>query len=56
MKPQGRKYFNNKTGSKHFVKIDGKTYTWWEDVCTPNKIHERQASKKEIQKELKEIK
>lgn len=48
MQPQGRKYYNCKTGGKHSVKNSKKNPSWWEDVCEPNKKAERQASKKEI--------
>jgi hypothetical protein len=52
MKPMGRKYFRNKTGSKHHVKIRGKFAAWWTDVCTPSKKRERQQVKSDIAKEI----
>lgn len=52
MRPLGRKFYQNKTGSKHHIKVNGKFIAWWTDVCTPNKTREKQDSKKEIQNEL----
>lgn len=51
MKPMGRKYFKDKTGGKHHVKIKGKYSAWWTDVCTPNKTAEKRKAKKEVENE-----
>lgn len=52
MKPLGRKYFHNKTGAKHHVKINGKYHAWWTDICEPNKTAARRKAKEEIASEL----
>lgn len=54
MKPLGRKYYKDKTGGKHHVKIMGKFQAWWIDVCTPNKKAERQLVKNYIAREIYE--
>lgn len=51
MKPQGRKFFKDKTGSKHHVRVKGKFMAWWTDVCTPNKTKEKREAKKQIELE-----
>jgi len=48
MKPMGRKYYKDKTGSKHHKRVYGKFHAWWLDVCTPNKKAARQQAKKEL--------
>ena len=52
MKPLGRKYYKDKTGGKHHVRIGGKFRAWWIDVCSPNKKADRQNAKREIAEEL----
>jgi len=46
MKPLGRKQYKDKTGGKHG--------SWWHDLINPSKRSERQESKRQIQKEIKE--
>lgn len=48
MKPEGRKYFKDKTGSKHKHKCNGKTETWWEDIICPNKALSKRTAEYEI--------
>ena len=52
MKPMGRKYYNDKTGGKHHIKVSGKFMAWWTDICEPNKRKERRESKKIHNKKL----
>ena len=49
MKPMGRKFYKNKKGGKHHVKIKGKFMAWWEDVCQPSKTKEKREAKKQIE-------
>lgn len=51
MKPLGRKYYKDKTGGKHSLRIDGKYHCWWGDVCTPSKALEVRNAKQEIMEE-----
>jgi hypothetical protein len=53
MKPLGRKSFKGKE-SKHHVKIAGKFYCWWDDVCTPNKTRDKTQAKKLISTEIQD--
>lgn len=51
MQPMGRKYFKHK-GSKHHVRIKGKFFAWWLDVCTPNKRRDKEDAKKQIKQDI----
>jgi len=48
MRPLGRKFYKNKTGGKHHVKINGKYHAWWLDVIDASRKRSRQEVKKEI--------
>lgn len=50
MKPLGRKYYKNKTGGKHHIRVNGKFMCWWQDVCQPSKSLESRIEKEEIEK------
>lgn len=52
MKPLGRKYFKDKTGSKHKYKSKGKTEAWWDDIVCPNKTRSKELARQEIINEL----
>jgi len=47
MKQMGRRYYKDKTGGKHHVRIKGKLHAWWLHICQPNKKAERQKAKAE---------
>lgn len=48
MKPMGRRFYKDKTGGKHHIKIKGKYHAWWLNVCEPCKKRDRQDAKREI--------
>lgn len=52
MKPLGLQHYNNKVGGKHFCKIDGKKYTWWNEIISPNKRKFNNLIQSEIENEI----
>lgn len=52
MKPLGLQHYNNKVGGKHFCKIDGKKYTWWNAIISPNKRKFNNLIQSEIENEI----
>uniref|UniRef100_A0AB39AJY7 Uncharacterized protein n=1 Tax=Vibrio phage P018-4 TaxID=3229728 RepID=A0AB39AJY7_9CAUD len=48
MKPLGRKYYKDKSGGKHHIRVDGKYECWWDEVCQPNKALEKRRVQQEI--------
>lgn len=50
MKPMGRKYYLNKTGSKYHIRVNGKQSTWWGKICLPSKSRDREIAKLEIRR------
>ena len=55
MKPMGRRAYNNKSGGKHHVKIEGKFSAWWTDMISPNKTREKLLAKKLMEKEIEDV-
>ena len=55
MKPLGLQYYKDKKGGKHFCKVNGKKYTWWDGIIPPNKTKNNRLFNIEIDNELSGI-